>query len=473
MDVISVPFALLALVSLLVFYLLPSRLRVMFLVLLGCGFIASYSYLLIIYLILFVLINYYVGIYVEKARSPKVILRLGITFNILQLVILKYASFAINPIFRLFNSDIDISKLGEILVPLGISYFTLQAIGYLINIKMGWEKPEKSFGNFLLYISFFPKFLSGPIERSNHFLPQVKGEKQFDIHQVTAGLRIALVGFFKKVVIANQLGLLITGTYSDLQSADTGHFIMVLIIQPLYLYFDFSGYTDIAIGLAKAFGYDLLPNFNRPFMSINVTTFWKRFHMSLSLWFNDYVFRQLSFRYRRWGQYASSFAVFITFILFGVWHGAGWNFMILGLIQALAINYEFFTRNQRFAVFSKLPDNLRRALGRIITYLFFGFSLVFFFSADLESVFRFFSGLGNGFSIISVTEYGLAFYPALLLALILLLAEYVEEDHAGISKSISKIWYSSGILRFSVYYIISICVLIFIGSGLTFVYQAF
>ncbi|NLE25432.1 MAG: MBOAT family protein [Clostridiaceae bacterium] len=473
MNVISVPFALLALISLLVFYLLAPRLRVMYLVLLSCGFIASYSYLLIIYLLLFVLINYYAGIYIVEARSPRIILRLGITFNILQLALLKYASFAIDPVFRLFDSDINVSKIGETLVPLGISYFTLQAIGYLINIKMGWEKPERSFGSFLLYISFFPKFLSGPIERSNHFLPQVIREKQFNIEQVTAGIRIALFGFFKKVVIANQLGLLITGTYSDLQSADTGHFIMVLLIQPLYLYFDFSGYTDIAIGLAKAFGYDLLPNFKRPFMSINVTTFWRRFHMSLSLWFNDYVFRQLSFKYRRWGKYASSFAVFITFILFGIWHGAGWNFMVLGLIQALALNYEFFTKNRRIAFFSKMPDNLRRALGRIITYLFFGFSLVFFFSADLESVFRFFSGLTNGISMISINAYGLAFYPALLMALLILLAEYIEEDHAGIAKAINKVWQSSSILRLSVYYIMIMCVLSFIGSGLIFVYQAF
>ena len=118
---------------------------------------------------------------------------------------MKYASFAIDPIFQIFNSNLHISKLSEIIIPIGISYFTLQGIGYLINVKMGWEKPEKKFLNFLLYITFYPKFLSGPVERSNHFLPQLKITQSFNEQQVSEGLRIALFGFFKKVAIANQL----------------------------------------------------------------------------------------------------------------------------------------------------------------------------------------------------------------------------------------------------------------------------
>ena len=126
---------------------------------------------------------------------------------------------------------------------------------------------------------------------------------------------------------------------------------ILLLLVPIYLYFDFSGYTDIAIGFAKVFGIDLLPNFNRPFFSENMTSFWRRFHMSLSLWFNDYIFKQTSFRYRKWGIFASVFAVFITWMLFGIWHGAGWIFMLLGFLQAVAIYYEVFTRKIRFKFF--------------------------------------------------------------------------------------------------------------------------
>ncbi len=260
---------------------------------------------------------------------------------------------------------------------------------------MGWEKPENNIFRFLLYITFYPKFISGPIERSNHFIPQLKKEIAFNEENVTSGLRTALLGFFKKVVIANQLGSYITGIYGDPGIYGGNTLLSVILVQPLYLYFDFSGYTDIAIGLSRAFGINLLPNFNRPFLAQNVTTFWKRFHMSLSLWFNDYIFKQTSFKYRKLGKYAAVLSVFLTFTLFGIWHGAGWNFMLLGFLQAVAINYEFFTRKIRYDIFSKLPVKTGLNIGRIITYLFYGISLVFFFSPNLGKMIDFFSGLSE------------------------------------------------------------------------------
>ena len=204
--------------------------------------------------------------------------------------------FRSDPVFEALNSTIAVSKLSEIIVPLGISYFTLQGIGYLINVKMGWEKPEKNFLIFLLYIIFYPKFLSGPVERSNHILPQLKQLTGFNDQQVSDGLRLALIGFFKKVAIANQIAPYTVGSYENINFADGSTSWLIFIIQPLYLYFDFSGYTDMARGVAKTFGIELLPNFNRPFFADNVTNFWKRFHISLSSWFNDYVFKQTSFK---------------------------------------------------------------------------------------------------------------------------------------------------------------------------------
>ena len=131
---------------------------------------------------------------------------------------------------------------------------------------MGWENPEKDFLSFLLYITFFPKFLSGPLERSNHFLPQIKAEKTFEGHQVSEGMKIALIGFFKKIAIANQIAPYVLSTFNDLNSANGPWLWIMFFIFPLYLYFDFSGYTDIAIGISKTLGIDLLPNFNRPFL---------------------------------------------------------------------------------------------------------------------------------------------------------------------------------------------------------------
>lgn len=198
MEITSLYFGLLSIISIFVFYLLSHKYRIIYLVFLSCCFIASYNSYLLIYTITYTLINYYFGIAISVSKYKKALFRTGIIINLSQLFILKYASFAIDPIFQIFNSNIHVSKLSEIIVPIGISYFTLQGIGYLINVKMGWEKPEKNFLHFLLYIIFFPKFLSGPIERSNHFLPQLKTNQPFNEKHVTDGLRIALFGFFKK-----------------------------------------------------------------------------------------------------------------------------------------------------------------------------------------------------------------------------------------------------------------------------------
>jgi alginate O-acetyltransferase complex protein AlgI len=457
MQITSLNFAVLAFLSVVVYYLLNHKYRVGFLTLLSCGFIASYSYILLIYILAYTSVNYFIGLRIPASRFKKTLFRTGLILNLSQLILLKYSSFAIDPIFQALDIDVSLSKLAGIVIPIGISYFTLQGIGYLINIKMGWEKPEKKFMDFLLYISFFPKFLSGPIERSNHFLPQLKINKSFNEQQVTDGLRIALFGFFKKIAIANPLAPYIASAYTNLNSTDGSSFWILFLLQPVYLYFDFSGYTDIAIGIAKTFGIDLLPNFNRPFLSENVSTFWKRFHISLSSWFNDYVFRQTCFKRRKWGIYASTYAVFVTWILFGIWHGAGWNFMVLGLLQALAINYEFFTKKIRSNLFSKVPNTLRIWSGRILTYLFYCLALVFFFSPDLRSSFVYFSNLTefNGPSLSLLAPLSLTPFPVLIYIAAFLVMELIQNDFKNTYDKFESSWTSEKkrnmFLRWSLY----------------------
>jgi alginate O-acetyltransferase complex protein AlgI len=478
MEIVSIEFALLAIVSVFIFYFLNPKYRIAYLTILSCGFMASLNYSLAIYVIIYAYINYLLGLKISNSEYKKNLFRTGILINLSQLIILRYASFAIDPIFKLFHSTLYVSKLSTIIIPIGISYFTLQGIGYLINIKMGWEKPEKKFLDFLLYISFYPKFLSGPIERSNHFLPQLKKISKFNEKNLTEGLRIALIGFFKKIVVANQLAPFITGAYSNPGTSGGLSPWIIILIQPLYLYFDFSGYTNIAIGFAKTFGIDLLPNFNKPFMAENMTNFWKRFHMSLSSWFNDYVFRQTSFKYRRWGISASVFAVFVTWILFGIWHGAGWNFMMLGLVQALAIVYEFFTKKWRVRLFSLLQDRYRIWLGRICTYIFYGGSLVFFFSPNLKTAFKFFNASKhlNLLSQVGIEDkraLGLAF----CLIAVFLITEILFVDRIEIFKKFEKIWNNDKVkykvMRYTFYYMVILCIFYFGRMQTDFIYFQF
>ena len=473
MEIISVPFALSALSAVIVYYLIRPGCRVWFLVLISAAFIAGYNYLLLGYLLLFALANYLLGIGVASTKYKKSLYRTGIVFNLLQITLLKYASFAVDPLFEFFGTEFRPSGIGNLIIPLGISYFTLQGIGYLINVKMNWEKPERNFLNFFLYLTFFPRFLSGPIDRSNLFLPQLRTPVGFSLNGITDGLKTALGGFFKKLVIANQIGQIINATYADIGSYASGDLWIIFLLQPLYLYFDFSGYTDIAIGFAKMLGLDIPPNFNRPFLAGNVTSFWKRFHMSLSSWFNDYVFKQTSFKYRRWGKNASVFAVFVTFILFGIWHGAGWNFMLLGLIQAIAINYEYFTKPFRVRLFSRTPLIIQKLTGRLLTYLFFALSLVFFFSGNIDNAFEFISLLAGSHGGWATYYFSTLLLIALTSSIAILAFEWISEDHPNLADGLHRFWSRHTAVRLIAYYCMLFMVLTLIGKNLTFVYQAF
>lgn len=478
MNIISVEFAIISIAAAIIYYLINQSFRVGFLVILSCAFIASFNYLLLPYVLIYSLINYYIGLKLPDSKNKVLLYRTGIIFNVLQLVLLRYSSFAIDPFFHLINSDFQLSKLSEIIVPIGISYFSLQGLGYIISVNMGWEKPEKKFLDFLLYISFFPKFLSGPVERSNHFLPQLKESQTFEESRVSLGLKIALIGFLKKIAIANQMAPFVLNSFSDLGSVDGSSLIILLLLLPMYLYFDFSGYTDIAIGFAKMFGLDLLPNFNRPFFAENVTTFWKRFHISLAAWFGNYIYRQIIFRRRKWGVYGSTmFAVFITWMLFGIWHGAGWNFMLLGLLQALAINYEYFTRKFRYRLFSRWPRFLKVWFGRIFTYLFYGASLVFFFSPDIHSTVTFFSGLSAIDSSIILIILRNIPLSAIVLALLFFALELLEEDYNKFFIKVKYFWSDgwkfSRLFRWSIYSFILAMLFVLGNQAQQFIYAQF
>jgi len=456
MEITSLIFILVSTLAVFAYYLVPARFRVLFLVLLSSGFVATYSYKLLLYIIVYTVINYIIGSKIPDARNKKVLFITGIVINITQLVLLKYVSFTIEPLFRLFSIETNLVSISRFIVPIGVSYFTLQGIGYLVNVNLGWEKPEKNFLHFLLYMTFYPRFISGPIDRSNLFLPQLKEARAFDSANITEGARLVLFGLFKKVVIANQLSLIVHGAFTSLETTDTFNLWMVVLIQPLYLYFDFSGYTDIAIGFSRAFGIKIPMNFNRPFLAENMTNFWKRFHVSLSAWFADYVFMRTMFRYRKLKKQATTIALFLTWVLFGIWHGAGWNFMFLGLLQALAVYYEFSTKKWRYKAFSRLPTFVRKWTGRICTYVFYSISLVFFFAPDMKSALTLFSRLPVSGGPLPVDFTQQNFTIVIISILVIIGFEIIQEDFNKLGQKIESSWYSRSrigtLLRWLFYY---------------------
>lgn len=262
--------------------------------------------------------------------------------------------------------------------PLGMSFYTFQAIGYLTEVYWEEEKAERRPIDFLLYMLLFMKFLSGPIERSADLLPQVRKLSPASYSMMTYGLKLIVVGLVKKLVLADHIAPYIDGVFSSMHTASGVQLLMACLLYPIELYADFSGYTDMAIGGAMMFGYRLSPNFNRPFVAKTITDFWRRWHMSLSFWVRDYLYQPIAASKRYWGQWGIVYALVVTFVLLGVWHGAGWNYVIYGLIQGLIISYEMVTVAYRNKMETSVGKHVFGAYSILRTYLLFAFSLLFF-----------------------------------------------------------------------------------------------
>ena len=468
----------LSLVALL-YYSVPNNKKYLVLLSGSLFFVGWLSINILAFTLIFITLNYVFGIVlyrnIDKPFKRKLFL-LFISVNILILAFYKYINFFIdniNALLSLIPTGHELKYI-DVIIPVGISYYTFQSIGYLIRISRGNEKAEKNFGIFALLLMFFPKFLAGPVERSNHFIPQIKELNSFNYPVVIAGLKLFLLGLFKKVVIGDNLAGLINHVYAYPDTYQGLSLILTMFLQTIQLYADFSGYTDMALGSAKVLGIDLLPNFQRPFMSKNITELWRRWHMSLSLWCNDYIFKPIMIRYRKLGNRAAVYAVFVTFFIIGIWHGANWTFVVLGLLQGIAITYEFYTKRYRARIKKKMPSVVATWLSRFITFTYFSFSLIFFNSPSLTEAFQFInkmffqfdSHLTGYFVEMNIVD----FLIAMISFAALLVYEVIQENGYPVEK-----WFSARpvYFRWSVYYILILLTFVYNTNENTFVYLQF
>lgn len=265
-----------------------------------------------------------------------------------------------------------------ILFPLGISFYTFQAIAYLTEVYWEEEKAERNLIDFQLYMLLFMKFLSGPIERPADLLPQLRKLCPASYGMMSYGLKLFVVGLVKKLVLADHIAPYIDSIFCSIHTASGVQLLMACLLYPVELYADFSGYTDMAIGCAMLFGLRLSPNFDRPFIAQTTADFWRRWHISLSSWVRDYLYVPLTSVARRWGQWGIAGSLLVTFVALGVWHGAGWTFVIYGLIQGVVIVWEVKTQAVRRSVRKRISNRLFATFSVIRTYLIFALSLVFF-----------------------------------------------------------------------------------------------
>lgn len=287
-------------------------------------------------LILVTLVSYFFALKIEATKKYKIhYLSAILIINLSILFIFQYFNFFSYNLNQFINIPIPQFK---ILIPIGISFFTLTIIGYLIDVYKGKSKAEKDLLNFAIFVSFFPKIIAGPIERADHFLPQLKEKFIFKYQDVSDGAKLFLYGLFKKMVIADNLGLVVDKVFISLPEYKGLSLILVMIFFSWQIYMDFSGYTDMARGIAKMLGVNLLENFNLPYLSTSIQNFWRRWHMSFSSWLKDYLYIPLGGSRR--GLLRTIFNTIVVFIISGLWHGASWTFIIWGFLHGLAISFE-------------------------------------------------------------------------------------------------------------------------------------
>lgn len=384
----SISFFLFLPVVYLLFCLTSDKLRWLVLLLASYVFYASFKapYLLVV-LLLVTGISYVCGLRIAAVQGEvlrKRWLWVGCSGCVFILVLLKYFPFIEDNIGRTFGIS---SVFSSSIISIGVSYFTFQAISYLVDIYLEIEEPEHNFGHFALYMAFFPKLLQGPIERAADLLPQLKQPYSFDYNAMRSGMLLFVWGLFKKVVVADRLAL-----YSDQIYNNVGDYAGIPLIIGTYayalqIYFDFSAYTNMAIGTGRMFGLKLSENFNSPYLATSIAEFWRRWHISFSRWILDYIFKPLQMRWRDWGAMGTATALIITFFVSGLWHGASWGFVIWGLLHGIYLAISTYYRPYQKKLHKWLRLEKTQVLSMlqiIITFNLVSFSWIFFRANSLS-----------------------------------------------------------------------------------------
>jgi D-alanyl-lipoteichoic acid acyltransferase DltB (MBOAT superfamily) len=361
-------------------------------------FYAWWDYRFLSLIFLSTLVDYTVGLKIPKQDSEKkqkVLLYFSVLFNLAVLGSFKYYNFFVDSWVSLFSSiGYEISNVWtlNIILPVGISFYTFQTMSYTLDIYKKKLKPTKDFISFASFVSFFPQLVAGPIERASNLLPQILKERQFKYVQGVEGLRLILWGMFKKVVIADSLAPIVANIFNNYNDFGGGTLWFGAICFAFQIYCDFSGYSDIAIGTAKLFGFELMSNFKFPYFSRNIGEFWRRWHISLSTWFRDYLYIPLGgSKERKWKSIRN---IFIIFLVSGLWHGANWTFIVWGLFHAVLFLPSFMSNTNRKYTGSIIGENsflptLKELLQVGVTFFFVTIGWVFFRSETLVDSFQF------------------------------------------------------------------------------------
>lgn len=424
---------------------------------------------------LLLLVNICIGFYfgnllgqIENKVKKKNVLYIGIFFQLVILFFFKYCNFFIENLHNLIislglKSDITLLK---IILPVGISFYTFHGLSYMIDIYNGRIESRKSIIDYGLFVSFFPLLVSGPIERATHLLPQLETKRDFKYSYAVRGLKQILWGLVKKIIIADSCGQYVDIIFNDYQNHNGSTLLLGLFLFSFQIYGDFSGYTDIALGVARLFGIELLQNFSYPYFSRSITEFWRRWHISLSSWFRDYLYIPLGGS--RVSKILNFRNIFIVFIVSGFWHGADWKFIIWGGLNAiyLIVNLIVAKKQNDFSVISKL--NLKYFFQIVLIFILISVGRVFFRS---ESIYVALDILNKIFSFSFFELPQVLPLQTFSLLFLFISIEWVGRfDNFAIEKMTLK-WNKT--LKYSFYYLLVLMIMYYHGKNFQFIYFQF
>lgn len=426
-------------------------------------------------IILSTLVDYLIGIQLQKnevAKKRKQLLWISILMNLGMLGVFKYYNFFMANWIELLNSlgiQAEQSSL-HIILPVGISFYTFQTLSYTIDVYKKKLEPTKDLIAFASFVSFFPQLVAGPIERASNLLPQFHKNRVFDYEKAASGIRLMIWGFFKKIVVADNCALIVNNIFENYETASGSTLLLGLIFFGFQIYGDFSGYSNIAIGVARLFGFDLMRNFMYPYFSRDIAEFWRRWHISLSSWFKDYLYIPLG------GSKGPLITVlrnvFIIFLVSGLWHGANWTFVIWGALNAmLFVPLLIRGKNRKYSreiigLKNKISPN--EWIGLLFTFIVTCFCWVFFRAETVQQAFGIFGHIFSN-SLFKLPEVRPLFVFALIFLFLTMewIGRKVENPIEIITKNLHPF------LRSAIYVLFINMILIFNGRQIEFIYFQF
>ncbi len=442
-------------------------------------FYACWDYRFLFLLMFSILLDYVTGIKIaesEKISSRKFWLWLSIIINVGFLGVFKYYNFfATSFAAALSKLDITVNPWTlKVILPVGISFYTFHGLSYVIDIYKDRIKPERDFVDYACFVSFFPLLVAGPIERATHLLPQIKKKRVFNYKDAVDGLKQILWGLFKKIVIADNCAEFANLIFDNSSHYSGSTLFLGALFFTIQIYGDFSGYSDIALGTARLFGFDLLKNFAYPYFSRDIAEFWRRWHISLSSWFKDYLYIPLGGS--KGGIWVKIRNTFIIFLVSGFWHGANWTFIVWGLLNAIyimpSIIFNTHRNNIEIVAKGKIVPNFKEFGSILITFFLTVFAWIFFRSESVLSAIHYIQGIFSH-SLFTVPNFR-GMFKAMTTLFICVLFFIIEwkgrEDDFAIKNFASK---TKSYYRWGFYYILLGVLLYFSGKEQIFIYFNF